>query len=148
MPKHGPIWGRAIGLALAMACLLAACSGLGAGSPGGGPALAGSEWALVSLRGQPPLAGTTITLKFESDKAGGSAGCNSYGGPYTARGGRLTLTDVAATMMACLDPAGVMEQEAAYLQALSQAAGYRATDAQLEIQDAAGETALVFSRRA
>lgn len=141
MLKQRPIWGIAIGLALAG--VLAACSSLG-----GGLALAGSEWTLVSLQGQPPLAGTTITLKFEPDTAGGASGCNSYGGPYMARGARLTFTDVAATAMACLDPAGVMEQEAAYLQALSQAAGYRATDDRLEIQDAAGETILVFSRRA
>lgn len=147
MPKQRPIGGIASVLGLVIACLLVACSSLGSGLAGGGPALAGSEWALVSLRGQPPLAGTTISLKFEADQAGGSSGCNSYGGSYTARGGRLTFTDIAATLMACLDPAGVMDQEAAYLQALSQAAGYRVTDNQLEIQDAAGETVLVFSRR-
>jgi heat shock protein HslJ len=144
MLNHRQLWTLAIGLALAAA--LAACSLPAGGLTGGEPALAGSEWTLVSLKGKPPLAGTTITLKFEADTAGGSSGCNSYGGPYTARGGRLTITDVASTMMACLEQ-DLMEQEALYLQTLSQAAGYRATDDQLEIQDAGGETILTFSRK-
>jgi heat shock protein HslJ len=40
----------------------------------------------------------------------------------------------------------LMDQEQAYLQALSQATAYRVTDGHLEIDSAAGETSLVFAR--
>lgn len=67
------------------------------------------------------LAGTKITAVFEEGgKLSGSAGCNTYTGTWSA----TAITDVSATEMACPTPAGVMEQEQAYLKALSQTASY------------------------
>ena len=40
-----------------------------------------------------------------------------------------------------------MEQEAAYIEALRSAASYRVADDRLKIDDAAGETILVFARK-
>ncbi|MGQ9598923.1 MAG: META domain-containing protein [Anaerolineae bacterium] len=112
------------------------------------PSLAGSEWALISLRGQPLLTDTHISLVFEADQAGGFSGCNRYGGPYTVTGaGKLTFPGMSVTLMACLSPEGVMDQEERYLKTLGEAAAYRLTDDRLEVQDAAGETILTFVRR-
>lgn len=44
------------------------------------PALAGTEWLLTSLGGEEPLPKTEITLEIGEESAGGSTGCNAYGG--------------------------------------------------------------------
>jgi hypothetical protein len=48
--------------------------------------------------------------------------------------------------MACTDPPGVMEQEASYQSRFGQIVAYRVVDGRLQLQDAAGETTLVFER--
>src|ERR687896_597449 len=60
--------------------------------PGGNQRpLVGTDWRLVSLG--PPgaetdvVTGTTVTLRLGEDgRAGGSTGCNTYGGTYEVRG--------------------------------------------------------------
>ncbi len=112
------------------------------------PALDGTEWVLTSLNGSDLIAGSNITLGFAEGQAGGFAGCNSYGGEYTAAdGGVLTIAELAMTAMDCPTPEGIIEQENAYQQALLNAAAYRITDDRLEIDDASGETTLVFTRQ-
>jgi heat shock protein HslJ len=115
-----------------------------------GPAAAsleGTEWVLVSLQGNSPLAGTHIWLVFEGEQARGSAGCNQYGGPYTVTGmGALTFQEFDITEQACLEPEGVMEQETVYIAALRMAVAYRLAGDRLEIQNSAGETVLAFER--
>lgn len=112
------------------------------------PSLAHTEWALISLYGQPPLAGTHILLTFKDEQMVGFSGCNRYGGKYTVTAeGQLTFNEIAMTLMHCEDPAGVMDQEGTYLQALRDAAAYRLADDRLEVQNAAGETILIFARR-
>lgn len=79
-------------------------------------------------------------------------GCNGYGGgrdsgKYMATDeGTLTIPQIAVTVQLCLTPEGIMEQEAAYIEALQNAAAYRVMDDRLEIANAAGETTLVFAR--
>jgi len=123
---------------LVLTLLLAACTAPGADMSG--------EWTLTSINGQQPLAGSTVTAVFEDGRVGGQAGCNSYGGPYSVSGQKLAISGLTQTLMACMEPAGLMEQESAFLQALSQAAGYSLTGDMLEIQNAAGETILTFSK--
>ena len=119
--------------------------------PGSGNQLAGTEWVLTSLRGEAPLEGTHISLKFQEEIVVGFAGCNAYGGGgggYTASpDGSLEIPAPARTAMACLEPEGVMDQEDAYFQALTSAASYSLAGDQLEIQNEAGETVLVFTGR-
>ena len=86
----------------------------------GGADLAGTRWLLMTLDGEPPLAGTTITLDFnEGGKAGGSSGCNRFMTSYSfdAASGALSFGRSAGTMMACPPP--VMAQEQRFLQALA-----------------------------
>lgn len=99
-----------------------------------GDALDGTSWVLTSLNGSSPIAGSTITLAFEDGRASGSAGCNSYGGSYTLSGADgVTFRDVFSTMMACVGPEGVMEQEIQYLDILGAAHGYSMQDNTLQI---------------
>ena len=132
---------------LLLSVLLASCAQ--AGQPGSSGAdkaaqVINREWSLTSLNGQAPLDGSKVTLKLENGQAGGSAGCNSYGGQYTLQGSQLTFRDLFQTEMACMEPAGVMEQETAFLQTLSQAASFQVSGDQLELKNAAGETILIF----
>lgn len=66
--------------------------------------LAGTQWVLSTLNGNPPIAGTEITLDFGDDgSVSGTDGCNRYMGSYTEAGDALTFGPLAGTMMACPD---------------------------------------------
>lgn len=120
--------------------------------PGTGTLLPGTKYVLTSLRGQPLLPGTRITLEFEKQSISGFTGCNGYGGgpdsgQYAATDdGVLQLREFAVTAVGC--PGDIMAQEKAYLEALTSAAAYRLSDRRLELQNAAGETILVYTQRA
>ena len=75
------------------------------------------SWKLVSLNGDPVLAGTELTIEFKDGQAAGFSGCNSFGGAYEQSGESLKFGELAMTLMACLDN-GVMDQESAYMAAL------------------------------
>jgi pimeloyl-ACP methyl ester carboxylesterase/heat shock protein HslJ len=84
--------------------------------------LTGSSWQLVSFgpvgATNPVIGNVTITLEFGEDgQAGGSGGCNSYGGAYTVQNDSLQFGEITSTLMACADQA-VTEQEQQYLEAL------------------------------
>ena len=119
--------------------------------PDTGTVLPGAEYVLTSLRGQPLLAGTHITLEFGKQSFSGFTGCNDYGGgpdsgQYAATDdGVLQLREFAVTAVGC--PGDIMAQEKAYLEALTSAAAYRLSDRRLELQNAAGETILVYTQR-
>ncbi len=111
--------------------------------------LEGPTWELLSYSDGNAsmvsvIAGTTVTAAFENGSVGGSAGCNSYGGEYTADGSALTVGTIFRTEMYCLEPAGVMDQEDRYLELLGAATGYRIEGDRLTITDAGGNAALVF----
>jgi heat shock protein HslJ len=133
---------------LAVGVLIAGCT-----TGGDQSSLAGTEWVLTSMRGKAPLSGTQVTLVFEEQSLSGFAGCNAYGGAsdsgkYTATAdGKLTLPLLALTLQLCEGPQGVMQQERIYVESLTSAAAYRMTEDRLEIDNAEGETILVFSRK-
>jgi heat shock protein HslJ len=132
---------------LAMVVLLLAVSGCSQGGEKS-PSLIGTGWKLVELNGSEPLQGTDITLIFEDNNAGGSSGCNSYGGEYKSEpDGKLQFGEIAQTLMFCMEPEGVMDQEAEYSSLLQQAASYRIADDRLEIQDQSGETILKYGKQ-
>ena len=77
----------------------------------------GSEQSLIE--------GTQITATFSGGTVSGSAGCNTYTGTVTPVDDYFTIGGIATTQMACAEPAGIMEQEQAYLTALAATAGYQ-----------------------
>lgn len=88
--------------------------------------LAGTSWSVTGLLSgnavSSPIAGTELTVEFGEDGAlSGSGGCNRFTGGYSVTDGVLTIGPLASTAMACETPAGVMEQEAAFVTALESA---------------------------
>jgi len=109
---------------------------------------------LVTLNGKELIEGTAITLNFTDEYLGGQMGCNGYGGTpdtgkYRAKGdGTFALIGpFAVTVQLCTEPEGIMEQEAAYIEALMNAAKYQIVDNHLKIKNDAGKTILIFQNK-
>ena len=120
------------------------------GSPGAGNSLANTAWVLVSYGAPgaetPVVAGSTVTLEFDAgDQAGGSAGCNSYGGHYQVDGDAISFSEIVQTLMACEDEQ-VMEQEAQHLAALETASQFELSGDSLAITYDGGQGVLNFVR--
>lgn len=88
--------------------------------------------------------GTTITALFdENGMVSGNASCNTYSAPYVVDGNNITISMGMSTMMACPGE-GVMEQETAYLTALTTAATYSIQGDVLELRTADGALAVSY----
>ena len=114
-----------------------------------GDAALGGSYVVVSYRDAAgaqasPIAETQMTAEFNSGALSGSGGCNSYSGAYTAADGAITVSPLAVTMMMCVEPEGVAEQETAYLAALQEAAFYTLDGSQLTLSDADGASLVVY----
>jgi heat shock protein HslJ len=89
---------------------------------------------LRDATGMPPLRGSSLTLQLSPDgQVSGSGGCNRFVGRWTKQRGRLTMSGMASTMMACADNA-VMEQEQAFLKSLEGTSLATATPGKLVLQ--------------
>ncbi len=92
-----------------------------------------------------PLPGTEVTATFGADGTlTGSAGCNTYRATYKASNGTIEVSTPVATKKACVEPAGVMEQEQAYLSALPSAAKYTVEGSTLSLLTAQGTYVAVY----
>lgn len=73
-----------------------------------------TNWRLVDLPGVDPAALQSLTralsLRFETGRVSGFAGCNNLMGSYALAGGQLTLGQLAGTMMACPGEAMMLER--------------------------------------
>ena len=104
-------------------------------------------WVLESF-GDPakpstPETGTLITAQFSEDGLlSGMAGCNNYTTSYVAEDGRMEIKMPASTMRACTKG---MEQEATYLQGLTNAESYSIEGATLEITYDGGQGVLRYT---
>lgn len=114
--------------------------------------LAGTSWNVLAYNnGKQAVvsvsAATKLTAAFGNDgNLSGFGGCNSYSATYRATSPKLSIGTVISTRKACLEPAGVMEQESRYLAALHTAATYRIEGARLELRTASGALAAEFQR--
>jgi len=119
--------------AAAAVMALAAAAGCGTGSATEVPAAPTGSWRLASgtVDGGriETFATHRITLVLEGERVGGSAACNSYGGPVGIDGDQFEARDLAVTEMACEPP--VMAAEAAYLDALGRVDTIRREDGRL-----------------
>jgi heat shock protein HslJ len=86
------------------------------------------------------LDGTSPSIEFDADgRVFGSAGCNRFTAGYESDHHReLRINAAASTRMFCTEPPGVMEQEAAFLDALARAAQFRREAESLQLLDASG----------
>jgi heat shock protein HslJ len=117
-------------------------------APGETP-LEDTVWVLQSM-GDPANptsieSGTIITAIFSSEGTlSGSSGCNTYVAGYSAKDGLLKVEQPLSTMMMCTQG---MEQETAYLAALTAAESYQISGAKLEIQYNGGKGVLTYTSR-
>jgi heat shock protein HslJ len=80
-------------------------------------ALIGRMFVAETLEGEPVADDVESTLRFESEgRVVGSAGCNNFQGTYEVEGSTLSFGPMAVTRKMC--PPAVMDQEAAFLQAM------------------------------
>ncbi|HET59852.1 MAG TPA: META domain-containing protein [Chloroflexi bacterium] len=103
------------------------------GCAGGNP-LAGTAWSLTAINGTPVIEGTEPYLIFDENSVGGNSSCNSTGGNYQVSGNQITFGALVSTMMYCMEPEGVMDQESNFLNALSNAATFNISGNQLVIE--------------
>ena len=138
----------AAAVVLAAAVLLWANNSF-AGGRGASPApnLANTNWTLVSINGQAPIAGRALTLSLQSGShLGDDSGCNSYGGQYQINGGRMAVTQLMSTLRACTEQP-LNDQEAVFQKVLSDAAEISVAGNQLMIQNASGRVVLAFHKQ-
>jgi heat shock protein HslJ len=91
------------------------------------------------------LSGTEITAHFDDEGyLSGSAGCNTYSALYAVDDALMTLGPVVVTQKTCTQPAGVMDQESAYLSALKNVIFYRIDDTILTLMAQDQELLLIF----
>ena len=113
--------------------------------------LTSSQWTLQSMSSPSiglvtPLPGTQLTARFETNgDLSGSAGCNDYSGGFTAYDQALRISGPLTSGLAfCETPAGIMEQEQAFLSLIQSAATFQISAGQLSIFDSGGNRILVF----
>ena len=113
--------------------------------------LTGTRWNVVSVNngsGIVSLApGTSITMDFGTDgQVTGSSGCNTYFASFSLNGNAISIGQPGATSLFCAEPAGVMDQEQAFLAALQAAATFRITGSQLDLTTAGGQIAITANQ--
>lgn len=110
-------------ISLAAALLLATfAASCGEEQPPGADPFGTNTWRLVAATVDGTalvlVDGSPVTLRVDAGQLGGTAACNSYGGPITIVDGVVTIgPDLVQTEMYCVDDT-VMDLEAAYLAAL------------------------------
>lgn len=139
----------ALPAAVLAAALVAGCSsGISLDEPIEGPV-----WHLDQLGGQTVARGSDPRrdpqLQFDggNNRVVGSGGCNQVSGSFVRNGSSLRLSQLAATRMACADPA-VQSTEGQFFAALQTTASYRLQGpGRLYLLDAGGNTIASFSSR-
>lgn len=102
-------------------------------------------WLLQELNGSPVLEGTQLTAEFMEGRVAGNAGCNNFSATYERTFERLTFDAPAATRQACSEPQGIMEQENAFLTALTESQTFVIENGQLRVMNANSDTSMVFA---
>lgn len=91
-----------------------------------------------------PLAETNLTMTFGDDGTiSGNSGCNTFTGQYSLSGQNITISALASTMRACIEPEGIAEQETAFLAALGQAVEWFIQGDQLSLRTAEDALAVI-----
>lgn len=74
------------------------------------------RWRIVSIDGETlPASGSEPYLAFSADAAGGSVGCNQFGGPALYADGRIAVHSWGGDTMGCIEPLATWENAIAEL---------------------------------
>jgi putative lipoprotein len=108
--------------------------------------LTDTYWKLTEINGEPAVPGADqkelhLILSGENNRIKGFSGCNRFTGGYTINGDELQLSQMATTMMACVDS---MDQEQRFLSALGDTNRYKISGNYLSLIGSSDETLLSF----
>ena len=111
-----------------------------------------TSWRLESYRDiegnmVDALPDSVSTALFQADQLSGSAGCNNYSTSYETDGTNISFGPAASTLKSCVTPEGIMQQESAFLMALSSAKIYAIDNSSLVLKDDQGEVLLTFAKQ-
>ncbi|QIK79782.1 META domain-containing protein [Sphingomonas piscis] len=82
------------------------------GDPIASASLAGSSWRVAAVNGRSTPPAGEYYVRFDADdRIGVKFGCNSAGGRYLQRGATVSVSNLAATRMACAEPAMSFENQ-------------------------------------
>ena len=101
--------------------------------PDAGGTLESRRWALESIGDRKtfaPIKGVFINFDAAKGSAGGNSGCNVFGGEYSAKGSRISISDVVSTMRACVED-GRMTVEREFFDGLRAANRFEIRDGRL-----------------
>lgn len=153
-PTHGPVASTAAVQVSPPPATTGGASGPSRPPGGLSEELAGHAWQLTAF-----LAGGDVTeviegheptISFSGDTVAGNGGCNSFSGAVeaeapTAGAGRIAVTGIAVTQMACVETV-LNEQETRFLEQLGRVARYRLVAGRsLVLEDASGQVGLRFT---
>ena len=110
------------------------------------PDLRGTYWKLVRLGDMPvqtveQQAEPHLIFAVDQLRLSGNSGCNRIMGGFELNGDKLHFSQMAGTMMACMNS---MELEQQFLQTLTEVERYRIQDNHLEMFDASGKRIAEF----
>jgi len=114
--------------------------------------LAATSWSVVNINNGRQavvgmVSGSTVTMAFDTaGRVSGTTGCNRYTAAYSANGDTLRFSSVAATRMACADPA-VDEQERAFLRALESVVTLGFEGDRVVLRQKDGAMAIILERK-
>ena len=133
-------------LCVGFAAVCLAVTGCTSPPPGDWTQAVQREWVLQKINGRSPLPQRTPTLSIADDgRVAGLAGANRYFGTCeTNPDGSAAFASLGSTRMFLDQPAGLMQQEQAFLAALGEVDEYRVTAEQL-LFFADGKKRLVFT---
>ena len=149
--QHGPMLWVAIAL-LGLLIFLVIFANIPDIRASAGASMARQEWQLQSYADEtgvmvPAISGSEVTLTFpEAGIAAGRSGCGYYAVNYTAKGYGITITSLVLADLLCPGP-GVMDQESAYLEDLTNCTEFRVSETRLEMYGKDGRQRLVFIPR-
>lgn len=112
--------------------------------------LVGTSWTVSAYStGEPelrtPIEGSGLIAEFGEDgNVSGSAGCNSYSGTYEISGETVEFGEMISTLMACIEPEGIMEQEADFFNAMKNAERFQLQGDLLVLFDSQGNRLVEF----
>jgi len=105
--------------------------------------LTGTKWKLVKLNGKIITDDKAyISFSEENGRVSGNGGCNAFNGEFTVKEyNRITMSKVAATLMACPD----MENESEFLRLLETVDNYTIHNDTLSLNKARMAPLAVFA---
>ena len=97
-------------------------------------ALVEIDWTVTTLDNKPVIKDSRMSLLVSAEgKVRGNAGVNNYFGKWQIVGRDIIASKMAATKMARLGPAGIMQQEQLYLKLLSEVTSWQLSAGKLQL---------------